>query len=50
MYYIDFPIKDINGDLEFLYEKYQIKHIGFESNNNSDSALNVVPVEEEVID
>ena len=49
MYYIDFPIKDANGDLEFLYERYQIKHIGFES-NNTDSALDVVPMEEEVID
>lgn len=50
MYYINFPVKDINGDLEFLYEKYQIKHIGFESSNNSDSALDMIPVEEEVID
>jgi hypothetical protein len=49
MYYIDFPIKDINGDLEFLYEKYQIKHIGFEL-NSSGSALDAIPMEEEVID
>jgi len=49
MYYIDFPIKDINGDLEFLYERYQIKHIGFES-NSSGSALDTMPMEEEVID
>lgn len=28
MYYVDFPVKDANGDIEYLYEKYQIKHIG----------------------
>ena len=50
MYYIDFPVKDGNGDLEFLYERYQIKHIGFESNDNSDSDLDIINVEEEIID
>lgn len=28
-YSIDFPIKDVNGDLQFLYDKYQIKHLTF---------------------
>ena len=28
-YSFDFPIKDVNGNLRFLYDKYQIKHLTF---------------------
>lgn len=36
-YSIDFPIKDTNGDLQFLYDKYQIKHLIFSNGEVNDN-------------
>ena len=36
MFSVDFPVADENGTLQFQYNKYQISHLTFSENIDSD--------------